>query len=252
MAVVHTHRVTGVRHGDVTPTKPSSSESCEPIRWTWAQQRPSQAPSDTGTVIGGSVVRRISSTTTHLASFTGLARPTMHRLLSDLRAEGLVGRDETTAAWHLGPECFLLGAAANAHHDVTPIARESVVPLARETGESAFLSVIRGDETVCLLREDGAFPIRSHVLYEGIRFPLGVASAGLAVLAFQPERERDAYLARADLVATCGRAHATEPLRRRIADTATRGTPSTPASSSPAAGASGRRSSTTAAHRAGR
>ena len=39
----------------------------------------------------------------------------------------------------------------------------------------------RGDETVCLLREDGAFPLRSHVLHEGVRFPLGVASAGMVI-----------------------------------------------------------------------
>ena len=55
--------------------------------------------------------------------------------------------------------------------------------LAVRTEESAFLSVRRGDETVCLIREDGAFPIRSFVLSEGVRFPLGVASAGLAILA---------------------------------------------------------------------
>jgi len=41
--------------------------------------------------------------------------------------------------------------------------------------------VRRGDETVCLLREDGAFPLRSHVLHEGVRFPLGVASAGMVI-----------------------------------------------------------------------
>jgi DNA-binding IclR family transcriptional regulator len=50
-----------------------------------------------------------------------------------------------------------------------------------------------------LLREDGSFPIRSYVLHEGIRFPLCVASSGLAILAFLPEREREAYLASADL-----------------------------------------------------
>ena len=31
-------------------------------------------------------------------------------------------------------------------------------------------------ETVCLLREEGSFPVRSFVLHEGVRFPLGVAS----------------------------------------------------------------------------
>ena len=86
----------------------------------------------------------------------------------------------------VGPETYLFGLAVAARYDVTEIARPTVQRLARLTGESAFFSVRRGDETVCLIREDGSFPIRSHVLYEGIRFPLGVASAGLAVLAFLP------------------------------------------------------------------
>ncbi|MBU2695545.1 IclR family transcriptional regulator [Nocardioides sp. WV_118_6] len=157
--------------------------------------------------------------TTALAAATALPRPTAHRLLSALREEGLVERDESTGAWHLGPECFLLGAAATSRHDITPIARETVRRLARETGESAFFSVRRGDETVCLLREDGSFPIRSHVLHEGIRFPLGVASAGLVLLAFLGERERTAYLADAHLETPYGAEHAPARLAARIADT---------------------------------
>jgi DNA-binding IclR family transcriptional regulator len=46
-------------------------------------------------------------------------------------------------------------------------------------------------ETVCLLREEGSFPVRSFVLHEGVRFPLGVASAGTAIMAFLPESERE-------------------------------------------------------------
>jgi DNA-binding IclR family transcriptional regulator len=157
------------------------------------------------------------ASTTALAEATGIPRPTTHRLLSALDAEGLVERDDATADWHLGPECFLLGAAATTRHDITPAARESVRRIARETGESAFFSVRRGDETVCLLREDGSFPVRSHVLHEGIRFPLGVASAGLTILAFLPDREREAYLASVDLAEDHGPAHASGPLRERVA-----------------------------------
>ena len=156
------------------------------------------------------------ASTTDLAGATGLPRPTAHRLLAALREEGLVERDEVSGAWHLGPECFLLGAAATSRHDITPIARESVLRIARKTGESAFFSVRRGDEAVCLLREDGSFPIRSHVLHEGIRFPLGVASAGMAILAFLRERERESYLSGVDLGDSFGEAHRAARLRERI------------------------------------
>ena len=91
--------------------------------------------------------------------------------------------------------------------------------MAASTGESAFFSARRGDETVCLVREDGSFPLRSHVLHEGIRFPLGVASAGLAILAHLPEREQEAYLSRAELTSTWGNLHSAEGLRDRVAET---------------------------------
>ncbi|MGN6126876.1 MAG: IclR family transcriptional regulator, partial [Humibacter sp.] len=124
---------------------------------------------------------------TAVAHAAGLTRPTAHRLLASLAAEGFVDHDPGTARWFLGPELYLLGAVAANRFDVTDAARESVRALAGETGESAFLSVRRGAETVCLVREEGSFPIRSFVLYEGARFPLGVASAGLAVLSYLPD-----------------------------------------------------------------
>ena len=95
-----------------------------------------------------------------------------------------------------GPELYLMGTVAASRYDITGIARDIVRSLAVRTEESAFLSVRRGDETVCLLREEGSFPIRSFVLSEGVRFPLGVASAGLAILAFLPPHDVDAYFER--------------------------------------------------------
>lgn len=159
-----------------------------------------------------------------LARQAELTRSTAHRLLSALRAEGLVDQDEHTARWMPGPELFLMGTVAAARYDVTSLARDVVRSLAVKTEESAFLSVRRADETVCLLREDGSFPIRSFVLSEGVRFPLGVASAGLAILAFLPTEDVDAYLERhPELEERWGRAHAAEALRTRVAETRDRG-----------------------------
>ncbi|SEN38359.1 transcriptional regulator, IclR family [Cryobacterium luteum] len=125
---------------------------------------------------------------------SGLTRPTVHRLLSSLAAEGLLDHDAVRRTWHYGPEVFVMGTVAAARYPIEELARPSLVRLAEETGESAFLSIRRGAETVCLLREEGSFPIRSFVLHEGVRFPLGVASAGLAILAYLPDTEVDALL----------------------------------------------------------
>jgi DNA-binding IclR family transcriptional regulator len=157
--------------------------------------------------------------TTHLATAAGLARPTAHRLLAALSEQGLVDRDSQTGRWALGPELYLLGASAANRYDITDQARDIVDSLARKTGESAFLSARRGDETVCVLSQEGSFPLRSHVLHEGVRFPLGVASAGLAILSHMPVREVDEYLLRADLVAQWGQPHSEDAIRTRIAST---------------------------------
>lgn len=155
------------------------------------------------------------ATTSQIARRTGLARPTTHRLLSSLLDEGLVDRD-AVGRWLLGPELYLLGTTAAPRYDVTALAQPVLRRLSLATGESAFFSVRRGDETVCLLREEGSFPIRSHVLHEGIRFPLGVASAGMAVLAYLPDAEIDSYLARADLAAAHGPQHTAALVREGV------------------------------------
>jgi len=153
-----------------------------------------------------------------------LSRSTTHRLLSALRAEGLVDRDDENARWMPGPELFLMGSVAASRYDITALANDIVRSLAVKTEESAFLSVRRADETVCLLREEGAFPIRSFVLSEGVRFPLGVASAGLAILAFMPDHDVDAYLERhPELSEQWGRTHRENSLRTRLAETKERG-----------------------------
>lgn len=179
----------------------------------------------TNSIAGAQVVSRASAvlravsanapggvTSSQVALITGLTRPTAHRLLTSLASEGFLDHDPATSTWHLGPEIYLMGALAAARYDITAIARPLIQELAAETGESAFLSARRGYETVCLLREDGAFPIRSFVLYEGVRFPLGVASAGMAILAFLPDHEIDTYLAHRESIGEEFHAHHTPDL----------------------------------------
>ncbi|RKO22352.1 IclR family transcriptional regulator [Pseudarthrobacter phenanthrenivorans] len=125
---------------------------------------------------------------------SGLTRPTVHRLLSSLASEGLLDHDAGSGNWVLGPEILLMGSVASARFPLEEIARPSLHRLAEATGESAFFSIRRGSETVCLLREEGSFPVRSFVLHEGVRFPLGVASAGTAIMAFLPESEQEELL----------------------------------------------------------
>ena len=156
------------------------------------------------------------ASTTDVARTADLARPTAHRLLTAMADEGLVDRDLKSGRWSLGPELYLLGAGAANRYDIVDQARDIVELLARESGESTFLSARRGDETVCVHAQEGSFPLRSHVLHVGIRFPLGVASAGLAILSHLPDRDVDDYFARAD---QWDEHHSEAAVRDRIAAT---------------------------------
>lgn len=157
--------------------------------------------------------------TSEAARQSELPRPTVHRLLAALAAEGFCDHDRQTGQWLLGPEIYLMGSVAAERYDISELASEHVRALAEATGESAFLSARRGEETVCLLRQDGSFPIRSFVLHEGRRFPLGVASAGIAILAFLPEETVEKYLRGNDFSVDYGAVHDGDHLRRKVLET---------------------------------
>lgn len=185
-------------------------------------------PSESSSTVLGraaAVLRAIAAcadtglSTSDIARHTGLARPTVHRLLVAWTEEGFVDREQRSGRWLLGPELFILGSLAAERYDVTETARPILRSLARETGESAFLSARRGDETVCLAGEEGSFPLRSHVLHVGIRLPLGVASAGLVILAHLPARDIENYLDRVDLIEKWGADHGRRVLENRLVET---------------------------------
>ncbi|NQD86437.1 IclR family transcriptional regulator [Paenarthrobacter sp. CM16] len=129
-----------------------------------------------------------------LVESSGLTRPTAYRLVTSLAAEGMLDQDERSGHWVLGPEIMLMGLVASARFPMEDVVRPSLRRLAAETSESVFFSVRRGTETVCLMREEGSLPLRSFVLHEGVRIPLGIGSAGIAILALLPQVEQDALL----------------------------------------------------------
>lgn len=180
-----------------------------------------------GTGVGrvSSLLRALSqfeprgATTTQIATQVGLPRPTAHRLLDQLMREGLVDRDPRNQRWALGPEMYLMGAMASDRYDVGKDALPTVARLSERTGDTAYFSARRGDETVCLVREDGSFPIRTFVLHEGGRFPLGVASGGLAILAYLEQAEVERYLDSVDLRERWGETCSREQIEQRLART---------------------------------
>lgn len=114
---------------------------------------------------------------------TGLTKSTVHRLTNALISEGLAQQDAQTRRYLLGAECHALGLVASDRFGWHKIAASPVSRLAYETGDAAFFSIRQDVYALCLLREEGSFPLKSRVLLAGDRHPLGVGGGSQAMLA---------------------------------------------------------------------
>ncbi|OWU82412.1 IclR family transcriptional regulator [Phaeobacter sp. 22II1-1F12B] len=119
---------------------------------------------------------------------TGLSRPTVRRILLALIRSGYV-EQSAEGGYFPGPECVIAGASAARRHNLLDVSMDSLIRLADLSGDSSFVSFRRGSHSVCLHREEGSFPIRTHVLQPGARHPLGVGAGAMAILSALPEDE---------------------------------------------------------------
>ncbi|MGE4336259.1 MAG: IclR family transcriptional regulator, partial [Pigmentiphaga sp.] len=131
---------------------------------------------------------------TELAQTTGLPHPTAHRLLRQLIDERMASQDESTRRYRLGRMAFELGLAATAMYDLRGACHGPLRELAERVGDTVYLTVRSGLESVCEDRYEGPSPIRVFTLDIGSRRPLGQGAGGLAILSFLPDDERDQVL----------------------------------------------------------
>lgn len=155
------------------------------------KKRPSAAakPSGTQTIQRASLLVRLiasrSRTGMRLAEVvqhSKLERPTAHRILKCLVEEGFLMQAGDSHQYFLGPLIFELGLAASPQFNLSDICRASLQRIADKTGDTVFLSVRSGYDSVCIDRSEGAFPIKALTLEVGARRPLGVGAGGLALL----------------------------------------------------------------------
>lgn len=131
------------------------------------------------------------SRVTALAKAVGLTQATVHRLLQGLIAEGVVEQDESTKRYRLSVEFFAMAAQAGNPSGMRTLCRPALLRLCASLGDTIFLLVKSSFDAVCLDMCEGPFPIRSFTGDIGGRVALGVGQGSLAILAFQPEAERE-------------------------------------------------------------
>jgi DNA-binding IclR family transcriptional regulator len=133
-----------------------------------------------------------------LAEATALPKPTLHRMLQQLEAAGLLQREADGR--HYGTGVRLRRLAENlllndSHHG----ARHSVLRnLVDHVGESCNITALSGGEVVYLDRVETAAPLRFY-LHPGSRVPVHCSASGKMFLAQMTAEQRRRLLAHAPL-----------------------------------------------------
>jgi DNA-binding IclR family transcriptional regulator len=127
--------------------------------------------------------RNIGVPLSEVAQATGLTRPTVHRIVHVLIEEGIVERHDKTGRFAIGRQVGELALARPAHSALLAASDGILRQLSHEIGDTLFLTVRTGNDTLCVDRRIGAYPIQVLSIEIGARRPLGVSSAGVAILA---------------------------------------------------------------------
>ena len=125
---------------------------------------------------------------TDIAAMSGLSRPTVHRLLKVLIEETAVVQDPGSRRYLVGPEMLLLGLARTGGFPIRAMAEPFLMALAAEVGDTVFLSVRHGADSVCIGRYLGSHPIQVLSINLGVRRPLGGSVSGIVLLAGLDDR----------------------------------------------------------------
>lgn len=129
-----------------------------------------------------------------LVDDSGLNKPTVRRLLLALMRASLIEQDEETRRYYLGEEAYVLGTLASQRFGLLELCLDSLNTLSRKTEDTSFLSIRRGMSSVCVYREEGTYPVRTHALQVGFEHPLGIGAGSLAFLAALQDEEVDEAL----------------------------------------------------------
>jgi DNA-binding IclR family transcriptional regulator len=114
---------------------------------------------------------------------TGLTRPTVHRIVHVLIEEGIVEQHPKSKRYAIGGQVSELALARQSRSPLLVAAEPYLAKVSAALGDTLFLTVRTGLDTLCLARRIGAFPIQVLSIEVGVRRPLGVSSAGVAMLA---------------------------------------------------------------------
>lgn len=131
---------------------------------------------------------------------TGLARPTLYRLLQTLESKGFVRSAGSPLVFELGPAVHRLAHAWDRSFPVVSVSGPALETLWRSSGETVALMIATSPlARTCAVELKSPHPI-SFSRGTGYTDPLHRGASGKAILAFLPEMEQRAALLRVEPV----------------------------------------------------
>lgn len=128
-------------------------------------------------------------TLTEIAVHTGLPKPTVHRLLSDLIDKGWVYQQQHSKTYCIGYQLGALAQQISYGNTLTQIVQPFLDEAQGELGETLFFTGLLGGRCICLATSEGTGKIRFYMSL-GQTMPLHASAAAWAILAFHPEHKR--------------------------------------------------------------
>ncbi|MCA1647246.1 MAG: IclR family transcriptional regulator, partial [Chloroflexi bacterium] len=133
---------------------------------------------------------------TEVAAQLGLAKSVVHRLVTALAETGYLAHSPSSRRYAVGPKAVRLGLVALGRMSIRERAQPVLTALASETGETATLSILDGDQRVYVEQIESTQIVRQSIQL-GQRAPLYIGASGKAMLAYLPVEQRKAIVQRA-------------------------------------------------------
>jgi DNA-binding IclR family transcriptional regulator len=128
-----------------------------------------------------------------LSSRTGLPKATAYRILTTLAQAKFIVQDPATSKYRLGYKLMVMGAIARSQVNYLTKAEPIFKELVYDIDETIAVASLDGDHHVCTLVVEPERPVRVTTSI-GTRRPCYFGSAGLILLAYQPEAVLDEVL----------------------------------------------------------
>lgn len=135
---------------------------------------------------------------TEIAARLRLTKSTVSRILSTLAQERFVAQIPESQKYRLGTRVLQLAGVFLSGYEWRRVALPQMRALRDACGETVALSVVDGEERVCLEKCESAHDLRSSVTLGG-RYPLNAGAGGKLLLAHLPAEERRKTIRRTGL-----------------------------------------------------